>query len=163
MAFGLVQLGAAAAHLGEREKAWQILQWLASKYWTKGLGSYHNVGNLFNTDISGGLPYLVTQMLVYSEQGLISLFPATPPEWKQGSIRGLLLRGNVTVQNLQWDSSSIRLHLSTSTGQKIKLQLPFAVRIRKTKNILLKKPDTANYFEFDLPANREVIIEMEKA
>ena len=87
MSFGLVQLGLAAAHIGEAEKANQIVKWLSSKYWSTGMGSYHNVGNLLNTDISGGLPAVIIQMLAYSEPGLVLLIPALPKEWKKEQLK----------------------------------------------------------------------------
>ncbi|HYF29579.1 MAG TPA: glycoside hydrolase N-terminal domain-containing protein [Chitinophagaceae bacterium] len=146
MAFGLVQLGSAAAHLGQSEKALQLVEWLAARYWTHGLGSYHNVYGLFNTDISGGLPYLITQMLVYSEQGLVSVLPALPAEWTQGSIKGLLLRGNIILEKLQWNGDEVEIVLRANHPQKITLQFPFAVESGKR--------DTVTKMELELPRHR---------
>ena len=126
MAFGLVQLGSAAAHLGDAEKAYQLLQWLSSNYWSNGMGSFHNVGGLFNTDISGGLPYLVSQMLVYSEKGSIKLLPALPAAWKSGEIKGLLLRGNI-ILDLQWTEDDVVFTLSSPVAQTVKVHFPFQV------------------------------------
>jgi alpha-L-fucosidase 2 len=123
MAFGLVQLGAAAAHAGDATAAEQLLGWLATKYWTKGMGSYHNVKGLFNTDISGGLPYLVTQMLCASEPGMINILPALPKSWKKGEVNGLLLRGHITLQTLAWNNSKVRLVLKSAINQELKIKI----------------------------------------
>lgn len=122
MAFGLVQLGSAAAHLGDAAKAEQLTNWLASTYWSKGMGSYHNVKEMFNTDISGGLPYLITQMLCYAEEGTIYVLPALPAGWKEGRIAGLLLRGQVHVHKLQWTEKEVTLELSSPQAQQLRIQ-----------------------------------------
>ncbi|MCO4291570.1 glycoside hydrolase family 95 protein [Solitalea sp. MAHUQ-68] len=124
MAFGLVFLGLSAAHVGDVEKTAEIVKWLSSKYWSNGMGSFHNVGALFNTDISGGLPYLITQMLVYSEPGLVSLLPVLPTEWKQGEIEGVLLRGQIEVKKLSWNGKKVEVILKSAIDQKITLKLP---------------------------------------
>lgn len=123
MAFGLVHLGAAAAHAGDASAAGQLLGWLATKYWTKGMGSYHNVKGLFNTDISGGLPYLVTQMLCSSEPGMINILPALPESWKKGEVNGLLLRGQITVETLAWSNGKVRLRLKSAIDQEVKIRM----------------------------------------
>lgn len=127
MAFGLVQLALTAAHLKEGEKAHQIVEWLAGKYWTNGLGSYHNVGGLFNTDISGGLPYVITQMLTYSEKGKVALLPALPAAWKSGSVEGLLLRGQLEVKKLSWNENEVIAELVSAINQPVVFDLPFVL------------------------------------
>lgn len=121
MAFGLVHLGAAAAHAGDAVAAAQLLGWLSTKYWTKGMGSYHNVKGLFNTDISGGLPYLVTQMLCSSMPGRIVILPALPKNWSKGEVNGLLLRGQITVESLAWNGGKVRLKLKSAINQKLEV------------------------------------------
>jgi len=128
MAFGLVQLGLAAAHIGEAEKAKIAVDYLASKYWSTALGSFHNVGELFNTDISGGLPAVVLEMLVYSEQDQIALLPALPKSWTKGKLEGALLRGDVTLKQLEWDNKQIKVSLNSKTRRNTTLVFPGPVQ-----------------------------------
>ncbi|RYZ95308.1 MAG: alpha-L-fucosidase, partial [Sphingobacteriaceae bacterium] len=128
MAFGLVQLGLAAAHIGEAEKAKQTVDWLASRYWSAGMGSFHNVGELFNTDISGGLPAVITEMLIYADAGEISLLPALPAEWDTGVLEGVRLRGNVEVKKLEWAKKSIVANFYPHADKKLKLKIPGKIR-----------------------------------
>ena len=121
MAFGLVQLGTAAAHIGDADDAEQVVKWLSSKYWTKGMGSYHNVKELFNTDISGGLPYLITQMLCSSAPGMVSVLPALPQSWKKGRVEGLLLKGQITLNSLNWEDEKVDLVLTSGIDQSVKV------------------------------------------
>ena len=124
MAFGLVQLGLSAAHLGEAEQALETVQWLASQYWSTGFGSFHNVGGLFNTDISGGLPAVIIEMLVYSEKGKIQLLPALPGEWKSGSLEGALLRNQIELKTLRWQQKEVEITLISAIDQKVTITLP---------------------------------------
>jgi len=144
MAFGLVQLGSAAAHLGDAAKAGQLLNWLASTYWSKGMGSYHNVKSMFNTDISGGLPYLVTQLLCYAERDEIHVLPALPESWTKGKIEGLLLRGQITVNKLEWNGQEAVITLRSPVSQSLKVSVGTSVvkielKAGKTQTFKLKR------------------------
>jgi alpha-L-fucosidase 2 len=157
MAFGLVQLGLSAAHIGEPEKAKFAVDYLASKYWSTALGSFHNVGDLFNTDISGGLPAVLIEMLIYSEQNQITLLPALPKAWTKGQLDGALLRGNVTLKKLNWDSKQIKVVLNSRYKRTTTLVLPaavqslsvngFSVNLNRIKN---------NRFQLDLSQGGDV-------
>lgn len=131
MAFGLVQLGLAAAHIGEAEQAKKAVDLLASKYWSTGMGSFHNVGELFNTDISGGLPAVILEMLVYSEPDMIKLLPALPKSWSKGKLQGALLRGNIQMQNLEWADKQIKVTLRSGVRRALTLVLPGDVQSLK--------------------------------
>jgi hypothetical protein len=122
MAFGLVQIGLASAHIGNKELTQEIINFLSKGYWTTGMGSFHNRANLFNTDISGGFPYLCTSSLVYADSGYIRFFPARPEQWKSGSVKGLLLRGAITVKELTWNQENAKAILVSKTKQKITIE-----------------------------------------
>ncbi|MGZ5287185.1 MAG: glycosyl hydrolase family 95 catalytic domain-containing protein, partial [Flavisolibacter sp.] len=160
MAFGLVQLGLAAAHLGDKEKCAQLVDWLASKYWSTSMGSFHNVGHLFNTDISGGLPYLVSQMLVNSVNGGAVFFPAKPTQWEQGQIKGLLLRGNVWLKELSWNKEKISITVNASVLQSWSCYFPFEVEWTGKKTASPKK--SKDRWVVLLPAGEDVQLEFKK-
>ncbi|WP_207422582.1 glycosyl hydrolase family 95 catalytic domain-containing protein [Desertivirga brevis] len=128
MAFGLVQLGLVAAHLHEAEKAGQLVNWLSSKYWSTGMGSFHNVGELFNTDISGGLPAVIIEMLAQSEVGKLEVLPALPSAWETGTIEGVGLRGQVVLNKLSWAGKSVELKLYSRIDQNIELKFPHELK-----------------------------------
>lgn len=102
MAFGYVQNGLAACKIGDAARAARCLALLTAKNWLRGGGSCHDWHNCFNTDISGGYPYLVSEMLVHSEDDKIRFLPAKPSDWEKGEIGGLLLRGNINLVKLSW-------------------------------------------------------------
>lgn len=161
MAFGLVQLALASAHIGEAEKAHQIVEWLSSKYWAAGMASYHNVGGLFNTDISGGLPYVITQMLAYADPGKVSLLPALPKEWNKGKIEGILLRGQIEIKSLAWEGKHIEAILQSKITQKVELKLPGMIEKSGGEIKLRAYPAHQNSYQLMLPANQKVHLIMD--
>lgn len=112
MAFGLVQLGVAAAALGDGESALRCVEWLALDHWTPSLTTTHDAGTIFNLDPSGGLPALVAAMLLGSGRDLVSLLPALPAAWAaEGVVTGLRARGGVIIDHLEWDGSGGRVSM----------------------------------------------------
>lgn len=103
MAFGLVQLGTAAAHLKDVDHAYESVKWMCSSYWNPALVSYHDPGAIFNHDISGGLPAVVSYMLLQSTKDEIELLPALPTDWPNGSIKGARARGGFII-DVEWEN-----------------------------------------------------------
>ena len=124
MAFGLVQLGMAAAHLGLAELAYQILTQLATRFWRPSLVSTHNADSIFNVDLCGGFPALVTEMLVQSSRGAVHLLPALPAAWPSGSVDGVACRGQVTVEHLSWEPRQLTAVLRSARPMSLRVALP---------------------------------------
>jgi hypothetical protein len=124
MSFGVVQLGQAATSLGEGELAYQCLIRLVNSYWLHNLASMHNNKSLFNMDVSGGMPAVIIKMLVASAPGRVDLLPALPAAWPSGTIEGVLCRGQIEVERLQWDGDGIQVTLLSQTDQEIELRAP---------------------------------------
>ena len=66
-------------------------------------------------------------MLVASEPGKIQLLPALPAAWPSGRIEGVLCRGAIEVQCLQWERSQIEVTLRAAKPQTVMLELPFEI------------------------------------
>lgn len=103
MAFGLVQVGMAAAALGNAAAAQTCVNWLALEHWSPALTTTHDAGKIFNLDASGGLPGLVASMLLGSTTDSLSVLPALPTGWPSGRVTGLRARGGLVVDRLTWD------------------------------------------------------------
>ena len=127
MSFGLVQLGQAAASLGEGELAYRCLTQLANRYWLGNLASMHNHRSLFNMDISGGMPAVIIKMLVASEPGELRLLPALPKAWPAGTIEGVLCRGQIEVRRLHWTTEGLECTLWSGKAQTILLDVPAGI------------------------------------
>jgi hypothetical protein len=162
MSFGVVQLGQAAANLGEGELAYRCVEQLATRYWLHNLASMHNHKSLFNMDISGGMPAVIIGMLAESERGKIHLLPALPRAWPSGIIEGVLCRGQVEIRKLDWNSEQILVSLVAAEKQSVILDVPFEIgkcavvegkaEIRSTGQ---KKSRSVT-----LPANQETTLEI---
>lgn len=124
MVFGLVQMAWVASSLGNAELVEEIIQWLSSQYWSNSMATFHDPDGLFNMDLSGGFQTVVIRSLVYTEPGLITLLPAKPPSWKNGSIKGLLARNQVYIEELSWDNEEVHLILNSPLEQKVTIKMP---------------------------------------
>jgi alpha-L-fucosidase 2 len=72
MGYGLAQIGLAAAALGLADEAAETLALMATRYWRPNLVPTHNRGAIFNVDLAGGFPAVVTAMLVRSTQRVLA-------------------------------------------------------------------------------------------
>ncbi|MGV3541373.1 MAG: glycosyl hydrolase family 95 catalytic domain-containing protein [Rufibacter sp.] len=150
MVFGLAQMAFVTANLEDAATTAQLIDWMSRHYWTNGLGTYHNPGNLFNMDLSGGYPSAIMRTLVYSEPGLVKLLPALPAAWETGSISGLLLRGGVEVKQLCWSKREVTAVLKSGKKQEVTVQPP------KGMSLVSGGKATGNHVKVNLPAGKEV-------
>lgn len=166
MAFGAVQLGLAAASLGEAETCREVVDWLANLYWTPALTSTHNAHSIFNTDICGGLPAVVIKMLVASEPGRIDLLPALPAAWPKGKIEGIRCRGQVTVKELAWDGTRVSVSLNSANRQTVQLHLPGGiqtVKVVRGKADIAGATTSSSQCSVNLPAGQDVMLQIQRA
>jgi hypothetical protein len=162
MSFGLVQLGQASASLGENELAYRCLVQLANRYWLNNLASMHNHKRLFNMDISGGMPAVLIKMLADSEPGKIRLLPALPEAWPEGSIEGILCRGQIEIKRLAWDTEGIEVILHAAVKQEITLEVPDEIKKIAVKKGKAEVGETRlmNSCQVSLPAMQDIHLEI---
>ncbi len=83
-------------------------------------GLYPNLFNAYPFQIDGNFGYTasVTEMLLQSHEGFIHFLPALPTAWKDGYIKGLKARGNLTI-DLFWKDKKLNKAIikPTFTGQ----------------------------------------------
>jgi hypothetical protein len=164
MSFGLVQLGQAATSLGEKELAYECLVQLVNRYWLSNLASMHNHKTLFNMDISGGMPAVIIKMLAASRPGHIQLLPALPAAWPSGTIEGVLCRGQIEIERLQWAESKVLVSLVSGREQSITLKTPFDIGTVKVVNgqTSVQQTEVKDVLRLTLPAKEETTLEIAK-
>ncbi len=113
MAFGFVQLGLSAAHLGDTALAYETVEYLVNTYWSPAMVSQHNPHDVFNLDISGGLPAVIITMLLQSsppekpgDPWEIHLLPCLPGEWSEGALCGVRCRGGFEL-DIYWRAGDL--------------------------------------------------------
>ena len=70
------------------------------------------------------LSHLIIKMLVASDVGTIDLLPALPTAWPEGSIEGVLCRGQVELKALTWTPGRIEAELVSAIAQTLVIRLP---------------------------------------
>lgn len=109
------------ARLGMPDKAGEMV---------RGLLTYNTLPNLFAThppfQIDGnlGITAGICETLVQSHAGEVAILPALPPQWPNGSVRGLKARGGFEVAATWKDGKLTGTELVSNLGNPAVLRLP---------------------------------------
>lgn len=117
------------ARLERGEKA---EQWLRSLVRSSLGDNLHNTRNN-QSDANFGLTAAVAEALLQSHAGEISLLPALPPSWSDGSIRGLRARGNFEVDMIWRDGKLLEAAIRSINGGSAKLRYGSLTREMKLR------------------------------
>ena len=133
MAFGMVQAGLAAAHLGDAAALGETIEALAANHYYRTFATSHDAGpSIFNADLSGGMPALMLEALAQSYEAVgpegtidsydIVLLPALPSFWPSGSVTGMHLRGGFAL-SLWWENGRVaRYELENPLGNPYRVE-----------------------------------------
>ena len=83
-------------------------------------------------DANGAIPEVINNCLVFRRGDVLDLLGALPDALPRGTLRGILARGQLRIDNLTWDSPAGRLHLELTSAkdQTLTLRLPSRPRIK---------------------------------
>ena len=104
------------AKLGEAKLSEDMLYKLLRESTAPNLMDTHprDGGVVFQIDGNFGAGTAITLMLVQEEQDQVILLPACPPDWKEGSLCGVCLKGNATL-SFDWkDGRVTRMRVSSA-------------------------------------------------
>jgi len=162
---GMANQGQCAARLGRGEIVWEVLSRMATKsyLYPSFMISYWPGRKGFGFDPVGTLPDVVHNSLIFSWGGTLDLLPALPKEWPKGSIRGILARGQISVERLAWDreAGTVELRMTSGKAQAVTLRLPEAWTIETaevTAGAKLEPVGKPNCKRLTLPAGKSVVL-----
>ena len=161
------------ARLGDGERLRECLSLICRSCLGQNLFTYHNdwreqgltlenwfgIGEMppFQIDANFGITSAVIESLLFSKPGFVKLLPALPADWNKGSVKGLIARGNITV-NISWDyeKNFFEAKLISQKAQNITVKLPDNIVLND--KTFTKSPIGNSYIEVHLPANVETTI-----
>lgn len=104
-AFSNAWFSAAWARLGRAEKAYDFIKYHIKNSFSPGLlGLNRNGGGeVFQIDSNLGLIAAMAEMLIFSDENSITVFPALPKEWDHGTLRDFKTRCGCSI-SLVWEN-----------------------------------------------------------
>ncbi|MBN1868573.1 glycoside hydrolase N-terminal domain-containing protein [Candidatus Sumerlaeota bacterium] len=166
--FGLYHLSMACSRLGCPDLAWRALRQMAEEHYYPNFATAHNYGrDIFNLDASGGFPSALVEMLVASRPGRIDLLPGLPDEFEPGTLRGVLCRGRIRIEELAWIGkpvSKVRATLRSETDQTVTIRLPREIAAIRADGDPARAGESrlgVNCREVRLTAGRNVVLEID--
>ena len=146
------------ARLGEGDKAHKLIQDLFRGGILTNLWDTHAP---FQIDGNFGYTSGVAEMLIQSNQDYINLLPALPGEWADGSVRGLMARGNFEVSMAWADKNLEEANITSNNGTKAVVQyknISLATVKDSNGNIIPVNSLSKDRIEFDTTAGETYTI-----
>ena len=149
------------ARLGDGNKAYELIGILMKS----GI-----LGNLWDThppfQIDGNFGYTsgVNEMLMQSNMGYLNLLPALPEAWKDGSVNGILARGNFEI-GMDWkDRTPTEIRITSHNGGQAVVQFTkgtfYTIKDSNGKTIEAKPVEgKANRIAFDTIKGETYVIQ----
>jgi len=109
-------------------------------------GTYANMFDAhppFQIDGNFGFTVGVIEMLVQSHDGSIFFLPALPDVWRDGSIKGIRLRGGFEIESMEWKNGAVtKLVVKSNLGGNCRIRS--YTRLKAESNVNFKSAEGEN-------------------
>jgi alpha-L-fucosidase 2 len=126
-----------------------------------GGGTYPNMFDAhppFQIDGNFGFTAGITEMLVQSHDGSIFVLPALPDTWKNGSIKGIRVRGGFEIESMEWKDGVIsELVIKSNLGGNCRIRSHTELRTEDGTTLKPVKGENQNPF-YQTPAIEKPLI-----
>ncbi len=138
--WGMVNMAATFARMGQGDRARQVLETVGQTCVMNNFFTVHNdwrrMGPVmcrdmrsapYQIDANIGFPAAVNEMLLQSQHDDVALLPALPSDWKCGKMEGLLARGGIVV-SIHWSETEavVRFGCSSPVTKEVRIGSGFA-------------------------------------
>jgi alpha-L-fucosidase 2 len=124
-------------------------------------GTYPNMFDAhpsFQIDGNFGFTAGVTEMLIQSHDGAVFVLPALPDDWKNGSIKGIRLRGGFEIASMEWKNGEIsKLIIKSILGGNCRIRSYTKLRAEGKTNLKVAEGENENPF-YQIPTIKQPII-----
>jgi hypothetical protein len=123
-----MQASLSAVRLGRGDDAWNFFTLMAANevFYASLVPSHYDNHNTFNVDASGGIPSVFNNLMIFSQPGQLDILPALPTTLRKGEISGILARGQIRIDRLDWDwdIGKVSAELTSAKAQTVAVGLP---------------------------------------
>jgi glycosyl hydrolase family 95 len=137
------------ARFSEGGLAHEHLAHLLDRFCTDSLLDLHPP-RILQIDGNLGGTAAIAEMLLQSHGDIIRLLLALPPQWANGSVRGLRARGGFTIEMTWRDAALVEAHVTSELGQPCRLGWPWGdPEVTCSGNAIPTQRDADGHFTFD--------------